>query len=50
MYQARIAAYDDAGPMLNSYIHLNEVAVDQARVLGGNAVRLWPSLGANASP
>jgi L-fuconolactonase len=25
-------------------------AVDQARVLGENAVRLWPSLGANASP
>jgi amidase len=32
MYLARIAAYDDAGPNLNSYIHVNEVAVDVARV------------------
>jgi amidase len=32
MYLARIAAYDQAGPNLNSYIHVNEVAVDVARV------------------
>src|SRR5262245_13125534 len=32
MYQARIAAYDHAGPNLNSYIFLNDVAVDMARV------------------
>jgi amidase len=32
MYQARIAAYDHAGPNLNSFIHLNEVAIDEARV------------------
>jgi amidase len=32
MYLARIAAYDDAGPNLNAYIHVNEVAVDVARV------------------
>jgi amidase len=32
MYQARIAAYDHAGPNLNAFIHLNEVAIDEARV------------------
>ncbi|HZJ67752.1 MAG TPA: amidase family protein [Kofleriaceae bacterium] len=32
MYQARIAAYDHAGPNLNSYIFLNDVAIDEARV------------------
>jgi amidase len=32
MYLARIAAYDHAGPNLNAYIHVNEVAVDVARV------------------
>ncbi len=31
MYLNRIAAYDDAGPMLNSFIHLNEEALDEAR-------------------
>ena len=31
MYLDRIAAYDDAGPLLNSYIHLNEDALEEAR-------------------
>jgi len=31
-YQARIRAYNDAGPKLNAIIHLSEVAVDQARL------------------
>src|SRR5438034_3677554 len=31
MYLNRIAAYDDAGPTLNSFIHLNPRAVDEAR-------------------
>jgi amidase len=31
MYLNRIAAYDHAGPMLNSFIHLNEAALDEAR-------------------
>jgi amidase len=31
MYLDRIAAYDHAGPMLNSFIHLNEQALDEAR-------------------
>jgi len=31
MYLNRIAAYDDAGPMLNSFIHLNEQALNEAR-------------------
>lgn len=31
MYLNRIAAYDDAGPTLNSFIHLNEQALDEAR-------------------
>src|SRR5215469_18540114 len=33
MYLARIAAYDGAGPHLNSYMHVNEHAVDTARAL-----------------
>ena len=31
MYLNRIAAYDHAGPMLNSFIQLNENALDEAR-------------------
>src|SRR5262245_35293390 len=31
MYLYRIAAYDDAGPLLNSYIHLNPEALATAR-------------------
>jgi amidase len=31
MYHMRIAAYDDAGPLLNSYLHLNPRALDEAR-------------------
>ena len=31
MYLARIAAYDDAGPMLNAFIHLNANALDEAK-------------------
>ncbi len=31
MYLNRIAAYDQAGPMLNSFIHINENALDEAR-------------------
>ena len=31
MYLNRIAAYDNAGPMLNSFIHINEDALDEAR-------------------
>jgi amidase len=31
MYLDRIAAYDDAGPMLNSFIHLNPQALEEAR-------------------
>src|SRR5262245_24373893 len=31
MYLNRIAAYDHAGPMLNSFIHINEHALDEAR-------------------
>jgi amidase len=34
MYLARIAAYDQAGPHLNSYMHVNENAIDAARALG----------------
>src|SRR5215813_761319 len=33
MYLARIGAYDGAGPHLNSYMHINEHAVDTARAL-----------------
>jgi amidase len=33
MYLARIAAYDDAGPMLNSYLTVNPQALAQARQL-----------------
>src|SRR5262245_41618427 len=31
MYQARIAAYDDAGPRLNSYLTVNPNALNDAR-------------------
>src|SRR5262245_36598155 len=31
MYLNRIAAYDHAGPMLNSFIHINEHALEEAR-------------------
>ena len=37
MYLARIAAYDGAGPHLNSYMHVNEHAVDAARALQKDA-------------
>ena len=30
-YLDRIAAYDDAGPVLNSFLHVNEAALDEAR-------------------
>jgi amidase len=33
MYLARIDAFDDAGPGINAYIHVNENAVDEARAL-----------------
>jgi amidase len=33
MYLARIAAYDQAGPALNAYIHVNANAADEARQL-----------------
>ena len=36
-YLARIAAYDSAGPHLNSYMHVNEHAVDAARALQSDA-------------
>jgi amidase len=32
MYLARVAAYDKAGPKLNAFIHVNDRAVDEARV------------------
>ncbi len=32
MYMARVAAYDQAGPHLNSYLHVNSHAVDVARM------------------
>src|SRR5256885_13317007 len=33
VYLARIAAYDQAGPQLNSFMHVNEHAVSAARAL-----------------
>ena len=32
MYLARVAAYDQAGPTLNSFLHVNAAAIDEARV------------------
>jgi amidase len=32
MYLARIAAYDKVGPTLNAFIHINDMAVDEARI------------------
>ena len=34
LYLARIAAFDDEGPGLNAYLHVNENAVAEARALG----------------
>jgi amidase len=31
-YLARIAAYDKTGPTLNAFLHLNDAAVDEARI------------------
>ncbi len=36
MYLARIAAYDDAGPKLNSFIYLNPNAAAQAKSIDSN--------------
>jgi amidase len=36
MYLARIAAYDQAGPHLNSFMHVNERAIDVARALNSD--------------
>src|SRR5437016_13033562 len=36
MYLARIAAYDQAGPQLNSFMHVNEHALSAARALSGD--------------
>src|SRR5437879_7147955 len=33
MYLARVAAYDQAGPQLNSFMHVNEHALSAARAL-----------------
>lgn len=33
IYLARIAAYDQSGPQLNSYMHVNERAIEAARAL-----------------
>lgn len=41
MYLARIAAFDDAGPMLNSYLHVNAEAEATAREL--DAARFAPN-------
>ncbi|GAC1600190.1 MAG: amidase family protein [Myxococcales bacterium] len=35
MYQARIEAYDRAGPHLNSFMHVNQRAIADARALAG---------------
>ncbi|MBU0602009.1 MAG: amidase [Gammaproteobacteria bacterium] len=40
MYLARVAAYDDAGPMLNSYLYVNPAAAAEANTL--DALRFVP--------
>ena len=39
MYLNRIAAYDDAGPLLNSFIHLNPNALEEARARDRDRIR-----------
>lgn len=39
MYLARIEAYDDAGPAVNAFIHVNAHAIDEARALDRRAHR-----------
>src|SRR5258706_514301 len=36
MYFARIAAYDQSGPQLNSFMHVNEHAISAARALSAD--------------
>lgn len=36
MYQARIAAYDEAGPHVSSYMHLNQHAIEAAQQLNNH--------------
>ena len=42
MYLARIAAYEDAGPRINAYLHLNPNALAQARQLDAAGGRRGP--------
>jgi amidase len=39
MYLNRIAAYDDVGPLLNSFIHLNPNALEEARARDRDRIR-----------
>ncbi len=39
MYLNRIAAYDHAGPLLNSFIHINANALEEARARDRNRQR-----------
>ena len=50
MYLARIAAYDGAGPHLNSYMHVNEHAVDTAQALQDDSPGLSDEHGQLARP
>jgi hypothetical protein len=43
MYLARIAAYDQGSPQLNSYLHVNEHAIDAARDLNAYLASLGSS-------
>lgn len=45
LYLARIAAYDDAGPMLNSYLTVNPRLAEQARLLDIQRFRRGAKLG-----
>ena len=42
-YLARIAAYDDAGPMLNAFIYVNPAAREQAAALDAERAASGPS-------
>lgn len=50
MYLARIAAYDQAGPRLNSYMHVNQHAVEDARALNDDGASVQGDRGAEEQP
>ncbi|MEZ5417250.1 MAG: hypothetical protein R2708_07900 [Vicinamibacterales bacterium] len=50
IYLARIEAYDDAGPAVNAFIHVNAHAIDEARALDRRRHQRGGAARSTASP